>query len=155
MESGASSKLIAVIRPTAGNDVSGVVTFEKAAGGIKVSGEIRGLTPGKHGFHVHEYGDLSASDGTSAGGHFNPDDLPHGGPEDERRHVGDLGNITANEQGIARFRFIDEHLAVSGRHSIVGRGLIIHAGRDDLTSQPTGAAGARVGMAVIGIANTE
>ena len=151
----APSELIAVVRPTAGNDVSGTVVFERVPEGVEVSGEISGLNPGEHGFHVHEYGDLSAPDGTSAGGHFNPTGSLHGGPEDERRHVGDLGNITADDRGGARFSFVDDRLAMEGEKSIVGRGLIVHEGRDDLVSQPTGAAGARVGMAVIGISNQE
>ena len=120
---------------------------------MKVWGTIEGLTPGDHGFHVHQYGDVSAADGTSAGGHFNPQSQPHAGPDDAHRHVGDLGNITANENGVAEISFIDNELSMEGKNSILGRGLIVHADADDLTSQPTGAAGPRVGMAVIGVAN--
>jgi len=152
MKAEAPTKLIAVFEPTAGNITEGVVTFEKVKDGIMVSGKITGLTPGEHGFHVHQYGDLTADDGTSTGGHFNPMTQPHAGPEDAHRHIGDLGNVTANEDGVAEFSFIDKKLEMNGTASIIGRGLIVHADRDDLTSQPTGAAGARVGMAVIGIA---
>ncbi len=147
--------LIAVIIPTEGNDVSGIVYFEKVASGFEVRGTIRGLSPGDHGFHVHEFGDLSASDGTSAGGHFNPQSQPHSGPDAERRHFGDLGNITADENGVAEFSFTDDMIEAKGPNSIVGRGLIVHRDADDFTSQPTGAAGPRVGMAVIGIANPD
>jgi len=149
------TKAIAVIYPTQGNSTLGTVTFTQTEGGIRVEGRIENLSPGKHGFHVHEYGDLSKIDGTSTGGHFNPKGKPHGGPDDMKRHIGDLGNIEANEDGVAEFSFVDKKLSFKGTSSIIGRGLIVHAGEDDLTSQPTGAAGARVGMAVIGVANTE
>lgn len=146
---------VAVVQPTAGNQASGYVLFEKTAEGVKVSGKIRNLSPGKHGFHVHEYGDLRKKDGTSAGGHFDPMNMPHGGPDDAMRHVGDLGNIEADENGVAEFSFTDTRLALDGPASIIGRGLIVHEGEDDLTTQPTGAAGPRVGMAVIGYANPD
>lgn len=148
-------KAVAVFTATKGNDTVGYVTFEKVEGGVKVSGRIENLTPGEHGFHVHQYGDLRKDDGTSAGGHFNPMSTPHAGREAPIRHVGDMGNVTADENGVAEFSFVDDDLAFEGPASIIGRGLIVHAGEDDLTSQPSGAAGPRVGMAVIGWANTE
>lgn len=148
-------RAIAVVQATAGNNTSGYVLFEKTAGGVKVSGKIMNLSSGKHGFHVHQYGDLRKNDGTSAAGHFAPMGKPHGAPDGAMRHVGDLGNIEANENGVAEFSFVDPKLAFHGPASIIGRGLIIHAGEDDLTSQPTGAAGPRVGMAVIGYANPD
>jgi len=150
---GAPTLLIAVLQPTAGNDVEGVVHFEKVEDGIQVSGKVTGLTPGEHGFHVHQWGNITAADGTATGGHFNPTGKPHGAPNERMRHVGDLGNIVANDDGVAEFSFIDEGLKFQGPASIIGRGLIVHAGRDDLTSQPTGAAGARVAQAVIGVAD--
>lgn len=147
--------LIAVIQPTEGYTASGVVFFKKVDDGVEVSGEIEGLKPGKHGFHVHQYGDISADDGTSAGGHFNPTGQPHASRTAEHRHVGDLGNITADENGVATFSFVDSELSMKGTDSIIGRGLIVHRDADDLTSQPTGAAGPRAGMAVIGVADPE
>ncbi len=145
------SRAVAVLNPTAGNDVRGVVTFLRTEGGVYVVAEVRGLTPGPHGFHVHQLGDCSAPDGTSAGGHFNPTGHDHGGPDSEVRHVGDLGNIVADAEGNARHEVTDSQLQLDGPHSIVGRGLIVHAGEDDLASQPTGAAGARVACGVIGV----
>ena len=97
-------------------------------------------------------GDCSAADGTSTGGHFNPENKNHGGPTDAERHVGDMGNIEAAADGTAHLELSDSLLAFSGKHSIIGRAIIVHAGEDDLTSQPTGAAGARVACGVIGIA---
>ncbi len=147
-------KAIAVL--VAGNDsgVSGTVTFEQTASGVRVVADVAGLTPGKHGFHVHQKGDLSAADLTSTGGHFNPTGHDHAGPDAAKRHVGDLGNLTAGADGRARADFVDPKLALAGEHSIIGRGVIVHAGADDLTSQPTGNAGGRVAGGVIGIIGT-
>ncbi|HKJ81421.1 MAG TPA: superoxide dismutase family protein [Ignavibacteriaceae bacterium] len=145
-------KAVCVVHPTKGHKAHGVVTFTKVDKGVKVVADIEGLKPGKHGFHIHEYGDCSAVDGTSAGGHFNPENVKHGGPMDKVRHVGDMGNITADINGKAHLEWTDSMLTFWGPHSIIGRGLIIHEGTDDLHSQPTGAAGARAGCGVIGIA---
>src|SRR6266446_6490467 len=93
------SKAIAVLHPTKGNNVEGVVTFTKMGDEMKVVADITGLTPGKHGFHIHEFGNCSSPDGMSAGGHFNPTKMMHGRPEDDNRHVGDLGNLEADESG--------------------------------------------------------
>jgi Cu-Zn family superoxide dismutase len=149
------TKAIAVLQPTEGNDTSGTVTFTKVEDGILVKAEVRGLSPGKHGFHVHQLGDLSAPDGTSAGGHFNPAGAPHAGPDAEHRHVGDLGNIEANEEGVARLGVVDPRISFEGPNSILGRAVIIHGGADDLESQPSGDAGPRVAGGVVGIAAEE
>lgn len=145
-------KAICVLHPTEGSSVSGTVTFSSSTTGVKVVANLKGLTPGKHGFHIHQYGDCSASDGTSAGGHFNPEDVDHGGPDAAVRHVGDLGNIEADADGNAQYEKMDTRISLNGEHSIIGRGVVVHAGEDDLSSQPTGAAGARVACGVIGIA---
>lgn len=139
----------AVLEPTDGNAVTGTVQFIRQGDGVRVVAEISGLTPGEHGFHIHEHGDCSAMDGTSAGGHFNPDGQPHGSPDAAQHHRGDLGNLTADGSGIAKMDRVFEFLKLNGTESIVGRGLIIHADADDLTTQPTGNAGARVACGVI------
>jgi superoxide dismutase, Cu-Zn family len=146
------TRAIAVMHATEGNDVSGTVTFEQTDGGVRVQANLSGLSPGAHGFHVHQWGDCSASDGESAGGHFNPTGAPHAGPEGHPRHVGDLGNIEAGDDGNASYDRVDEHLRFEGAHSVLGRALIVHADPDDLTSQPTGGAGARLACGVIGVA---
>ncbi len=146
------SQAVAVMTPTEGNESSGVVTFTLTDAGITIVADMVGLEPGPHGFHIHEFGDCSASDGTSAGGHFNPEGTDHAGPDHSVRHVGDLGNIVADEDSTAHYELTDTHIAFAGPHSIIGRGVIVHAGEDDLTSQPTGAAGARVACGVVGIA---
>lgn len=150
-ESGKIKNAIAVLHPTKGSKTIGIVEFHKVENGIKITGEIKNLSPGKHGFHIHEYGDCSAEDGASAGGHFNPFDKPHGAPTDKERHVGDLGNITANEEGIAKFEMVDSVISFSGKSSIIGRSVVVHKGEDDLKTQPTGNAGPRVACGIIGI----
>jgi Cu-Zn family superoxide dismutase len=151
-EMGGPGKAVSVLHPTAGNKVTGTVTFQKYGENIRVLADVSGLTPGKHGFHIHEFGDCSAADGTSAGGHFNPDGTRHGGPAVAERHVGDLGNLEADTVGNAHYEWTDSLIKFSGPHSIIGRAVIVHAGKDDLASQPTGAAGGRVACGVIGFA---
>jgi len=147
----APDKAICVLHPTEGSNVSGTVTFTREGEQVKIVADIEGLTPGKHGFHIHEFGDCSASDGTSAGGHFNPENTKHGGPDDEIRHVGDLGNVEAGDDGTAHLQMTDSMVSMQGEHSIIGRAVVIHAGEDDFSSQPTGAAGARLACGIIGI----
>lgn len=145
---------IAVIYPTEGNDASGEVRFTQTDNGIQVDANIIGLDEETaHGFHVHEFGNCSADDGTSAGGHFNPEEMPHSGPQADERHVGDMGNLESDGNGEAVLSYTDTHMAFSGDNNIIGRAVVVHAGQDDLESQPTGDAGARLGCGVIGIAN--
>jgi Cu-Zn family superoxide dismutase len=148
----APGKAIAVLHPTEGNKVHGWVTFAKEGDKVKVVAQIEGLTPGKHGFHIHEFGDCSSKDGAAAGGHFNPTGKSHGAPTDANRHEGDLGNIEAGQDGKARVDFTDSVLQLGGAGSIIGRGVIVHAAPDDLKTQPTGNAGGRLACGVIGAA---
>jgi superoxide dismutase, Cu-Zn family len=145
-----TGKAIAVLHPTEGNSAKGTVTFSPKDGQVLVRVELTGLPPGKRGFHVHEYGDCSAPDATSAGGHYDPTDQPHGGPKDAERHVGDLGNVTADESGRVDEEITDSVITLDGPHSIIGRSVLVHAKEDDLKSQPTGEAGARLACGVIG-----
>lgn len=133
--------------------VEGVVHFTLKGEMVSVHAKLTGLEPGEHGFHVHEKGDCSSADGKSAGGHFNPHSVDHAGPDAETHHAGDLGNITANAEGVAELSvelpasFIS--LAPDAANNIVGRAVVVHGGADDLKSQPSGAAGPRVGCGVI------
>ena len=146
------TRAIAVISPTKGNSAHGIVTFEVVDSGVHVTANLSGLTPGRHGFHIHEFGDCSADDALSAGGHFNPFGMPHSMPSSEKRHVGDLGNIEADKDGAVHLEFVDPILKLGGENSIIGRAVIVHEKEDDLKTQPTGNAGARIGCGVIGIA---
>jgi len=145
---------VAVLHPTAGQQCHGVVRFTQDGDSIKVVADLQGLTPGeKHAFHIHQYGDCSASDGMSAGGHYNPEGHPHGLPETENRHAGDLGNVQADDQGKAHYEITVNNISISGpKNPILGRAVIVHAKPDD-GSQPVGNAGSRIGCGVIGIAN--
>ena len=134
-------------------DVQGIIKMKQDPGKPTIiRGLIKGLEPGEHGFHIHEFGDLS--DGcASAGGHYNPDGVDHG--DIDNGHVGDLGNITANEKGEARFKIVARRVDLSGDRSVVGRAVVVHADRDDLgkggdeESLKTGNAGDRLGCGVI------
>jgi Cu-Zn family superoxide dismutase len=143
---------VAVLFPTKKSDVKGRVTFTQDGNTVKVHAEISGLTPGEHGFHIHEFG-VWSEDGLAAGSHFNPTMQPHAGPESTKRHVGDLGNVKANANGHAVLELEDSHLSFHGPHSIIGRGLVVHEKADDLkTQQPPGNAGGRLAVGVIGVA---
>ena len=145
------TKAVAVVHGFGKSPVKGVVHFTATGDGVQISGEITGLTPGKHGFHIHEFGDITSKDGLSTGGHFNPTNMKHGRPTYKERHVGDLGNITADEKGKAFVKMKDSVIRLSGPNSIVGRAVIVHHDEDDF-GQPVGHAGARVAAGVVGVA---
>jgi superoxide dismutase, Cu-Zn family len=140
--------LVATVEPTAGNTVRGEVRFYEVAGGVRVVANLDGLAPGQHGFHLHETGDCSAPDATSAGAHYNPAGSPHGAPSAaaSARHMGDLGNIEAGPDGKATVERVDNVLVYA---NLKGLSVLVHANADDLTSQPAGNAGARIGCGVI------
>jgi len=154
--SGTSSKAIAVLHPTAGNKVGGTVTLTPVADGVQVRAEITGLTPGKHGFHVHEFGDCSAADLSSAGGHFNPTNQPHAGPDAAARHEGDMGNVEADASGNAKLDYVDHQISLANdAKSAIGRSVVVHAKPDDLKTQPSGDAGGRIACGAIGWAKAQ
>jgi len=142
------------VMPTKGNTAHGVVRFEDVAGGVRVTAVIEGLSAGgTHAIHVHDFGDCSAPDGMSAGGHYNPEGHPHAGPDAPMRHAGDFGNLVADANGRATLDFVTDGISVSGAHNpVLGRSIIVHAKADDLATQPTGNAGGRIGCGVIGVA---
>lgn len=140
---------VATLNPTEGNDVHGTVQFEQMDNGVKVTAEVTGLPPNtSHGFHIHEKGDCSAPDGTSAGGHYAPNGNPHGLPPNPKRHAGDMGNITADANGKATMDETFDNFSLSGESPVMGRAVIVHEKKDQGT-QPTGDAGARVACGVI------
>ncbi len=154
-------RAVASLHSTGDANVKGVVTFTEVADGVRVDANITGLSPGKHGFHVHEFGDCSTADASAAaasaaGGHFNPGNNPHAGPEARQRHEGDMGNIEADVSGVAKLNYIDHQLSLAdGPKSIIGRAVIVHEKADDLKSQPSGEAGDRIACGIIGRANSK
>ncbi len=136
-----------------GGTVAGQVMFTEGDGEVSIIAHITGAPPGTHGFHIHDVGDCSAADFKSAGGHFNPSDMPHGAPTDMERHAGDLGNVEVGEDGRAGHESMSSMITVAGGPgSVVGRGVILHEKADDLVSQPTGAAGSRLACGVVELA---
>lgn len=141
-----------VLHAVGGSGVSGTLRLEAVADGTRITGEIRGLMPGLHGFHIHQLGDVSDLEtGKSAGGHYAPRGHEHGRKDAEHRHVGDLGNIEADARGTATVDLVDRQVMLNGPYSVVGRAFVVHADADRFT-QPSGGAGARVAVGVIGIA---
>ena len=150
---------VAILRGDAG--VSGIVHLEQKAENepTTISYEISGFkTNGDKGFHIHEFGD-NTNGCTSAGPHFNPFKKTHGAPTDETRHVGDLGNITTDDKGVAKGSLTDPLVKLFGPTSVLGRTVVVHSGQDDLgkggneESLKTGNAGTRPACGVIGISN--
>ncbi len=148
-----SAKAIAALKPTQGNRVAGTVQFEQHEFHVTVNIQLTGLTPGEHGFHIHENGDCSAADGSSAGGHFNPLGAKHGNALQGQHHLGDMPNLVANSSGTVSTHFdIVGSLKAGDPDSLVGHAVIVHANPDDYRSQPAGNSGPRVACGVIAAA---
>ncbi|HET6397792.1 MAG TPA: superoxide dismutase family protein [Pseudoxanthomonas sp.] len=142
----------AALASASGSRVSGKLTLAPMGDGVHVSGEVGGLQPnGRFGFHVHEKGDCSAVDATSAGGHFNPAGAPHGRAGSGAHHAGDMDNIASDASGVARVNVHLRGVTLGGgaANDIAGRAVIVHAAPDDYHTQPTGNAGARLACGVI------
>lgn len=146
----------AVIAPTAasGSNVTGNAVFTQDGDDIMLTVDVENASPGLHAVHIHETGDCSAPDGTSAGGHWNPTDQDHGKWGSDSFHLGDLGNIPVGDDGTGSFELTTDlwEMGTGSELDIVGKAIIVHAGADDFTSQPSGAAGARIGCGVIELA---
>ena len=141
------------LAPTAGNSVAGTLEVTSVPGGVRFHGRLTGLAPGStHGFHIHEHGDCSAPDASSAGGHFNPTRTAHGDPMGMIHHGGDIPNQVADAQGA-----VDVDVTVHGvslgngavPDDVLGRSLIVHRDADDYATQPSGNSGPRVACGVI------
>lgn len=147
---------VAVLTPTEDNEVQGSVVFREVDAGVEVTAIVRGLEPGSsHGFHIHQWGDITEADGSGAGGHYDPEGHEHGLPPGRPRHAGDLGNLESDADGVARYERTVSNITVAGLDNpIIGRAVIVHADADD-GGQPTGNAGPRLAQGVIGIASPE
>lgn len=145
------TKGIATLEPKSGSRVTGTVAFTKMGDEVQVVADIQNLAPGKHGFHIHEKGDCSSADASSAGGHFNPTHQHHGGPDTAERHAGDLGNIEADASGKGHLEWKGK-MRLTGTDSIIGKSVVVHEKEDDLKTDPSGNSGARVACGVIEVA---
>lgn len=149
---GTAQSAAANLVAASGSLVSGTLTLAPMGNGVHIRGDIGGFAPGStHGFHIHETGDCSAADATSAGGHFNPTGQPHGKSESGAHHLGDIDNIRSDASGVARVNAHVQGVVLGGGaiNDIAGRAIIVHAKGDDYTSQPSGDAGARIACGVI------
>uniref|UniRef100_P41974 Extracellular superoxide dismutase [Cu-Zn] n=1 Tax=Dirofilaria immitis TaxID=6287 RepID=SODE_DIRIM len=156
---GMPKKAVAVLKS---DTVNGIIYFQQnnRASATTIYGTINGLTPGLHGFHIHQYG-IKANGCTSAAAHYNPFEKTHGRPTNNIKHIGDLRNIKAGADGVANVNIISNHIQLSGPLSVIGRSLVVHANPDDLgkgngdareESLKTGNAGSRIVCSIIGIA---
>ena len=149
-----AKQAIATIAPTNDSGVTGMAVFTQNGDQITLTIDIQNASPGIHGVHIHENGDCSAPDGTSAGGHWNPTNVAHGKWGEGEFHLGDIGNITVDEDGTGSIELTTDlwEIGTGSDVDVVGKGIIVHADADDFTSQPSGNAGARIGCGVIVLA---
>jgi Cu-Zn family superoxide dismutase len=141
---------MATLSSTSNSTASGTIHFvEIGEGEVEVQADLTGVPPGTHGFHVHDKTECGA-DGMAAGGHYNPTSAPHGAPDAVSHHAGDFGNVTADAKGEVHARFTTHSITVApGAMSVVGHAVVLHAGTDDLTTQPTGNSGARIACGIV------
>lgn len=142
----------AIMEAKSGSSLAGKASFVVGEDGkITLTIAIEGVEPGTHAAHIHATGDCSAADGTSAGGHWNPTTMDHGKWGGEHHHLGDIGNIEAGEDGKGTITLTTDKWAIGtgADNDVVGKAIIVHAKADDFTSQPSGAAGTRIGCGVI------
>lgn len=149
-----AKQAIATIGPASDSSVAGMAVFTQNGDQITLTIEIQNASPGIHAVHIHEKGDCSSPDGKSAGGHWNPTGVAHGKWGEGEFHLGDIGNITVGEDGTGSIDLTTDlwEIGTGSDVDVVGRGIIVHAGADDFTSQPSGAAGARIGCGAIALA---
>lgn len=151
IEDTAPKKLSITLSPKSGSNVNGTVNFTETNGMVTMVGTFTGLEEGEHAIHLHEKADCSAEDGTSAGGHWNPTGQPHGAwGAATGFHKGDIGNIKVNSNGRGEISLSTDEWCIGcgdDTKDILGKAIIVHIDADDLTTQPTGAAGARMACA--------
>ncbi|XXF80042.1 superoxide dismutase family protein [Myxococcaceae bacterium GXIMD 01537] len=148
---GENKQATTTLESKSSSSVTGTATFEEDGDTVKLTLSVSGATAGKHGAHIHEKGDCSAADATSAGGHWNPSTHNHASPTAGEHHLGDLGNIEVGSDGKGTLTLskADWKIGDGSANDVVGKAIIIHAGEDDLATQPTGNSGGRQACGVI------
>lgn len=147
-----AASAVAQLAPTTGHTASGMLSLTAQGTGVRLSGALQGLPPnGEYGFHIHEKGDCSAPDASSAGAHFNPANTQHGNPLSDVRHAGDMQNVKADAQGMAQVDATVSGVSLgSGQpNDVLGKAIVLHEKADDYASQPAGNSGARIACGVI------
>ncbi len=147
-----TKKAVAVISPKSDSSLQGRVSFTEMNGMVRMHAQISGASPGDHAIHIHAVGDCSAPDGSSAGGHWNPARVDHGKWMQNPFHLGDIGNISVNEEGKGNISRETDLWCIGcddEDRNILGKAIIVHQGIDDFSTQPSGAAGARIGCGEI------
>lgn len=141
---------VAMLNPTQGEKANGIVRLVQEGDRVVLRARVSGLVPGReHGFHVHEKGDCSAPDASSAGEHLNPQAKPHG-PQHAEHHAGDLPSLKADAGGMAATSFeVKGTLLGAGATDLIGKALVVHADPDDYMTQPSGNSGRRIACGVI------
>jgi superoxide dismutase, Cu-Zn family len=149
--SGKEPQAVAVIASKSDSHLTGKATFHAASGKVTLKIDIAGAEPGSHAVHLHEKGDCSAADGSSAGGHWNPTQENHGKWAAAPFHHGDIGNVEVGADGKGTLTLTTDLWTIGGapETDVVGKAVIVHAKADDFTTQPTGNAGGRVGCGVV------
>jgi Cu-Zn family superoxide dismutase len=146
----AAESAAAAMKAKPGTETAGTVTFTREGDKVRIVAVVSGVSPGLHGIHVHEKGDCSAPDFSSAGEHFNPDNKPHACPPDPNRHAGDLGNIEVRSDGTGRLELVTDRITLgTGKLSVIGKSVVLHDMKDDCATQPAGSSGTRIGCAPI------
>lgn len=153
--SAAVTHAIAMVYPTKDSKTKGWVKFEESGEGLKISSSFEGLSPGKHAYHIHLLGDCSADDGKSAGTHFHFDGSSKNPPADIKMITGDLGELEAGEDGMAKAEATIKGASLHGKYAILGRAVIVHEKGNDHSQPPIGAAGGRLGCGVIGLTEAQ
>lgn len=149
---GSSKTLTETINSKSGTETQGTVKFTQEGKMVEMDMNVYKLTPGTHAVHIHEFGDCSSSDAKSAGGHWNPSKDMHGKWDSQHFHMGDIGNLEAGKDGSARLIFKTDKWCLGcsdTSKNIIGKAIVIHSGKDDFHTQPTGDAGGRVGCVEI------
>ena len=143
-------RAVSIIQAKSGSTIHGSINFSQDNDQVKVTGTFSGLAPNsEHGIHVHEVGDCSALDASSAGGHYNPMGTKHGKHDSFNAHAGDMPNLKADQWGNAYYQATLNRFSLLGDQTILGRSVVVHQDRDDYVSQPAGNSGLRIGCGII------
>ena len=143
-------RAVSVLQAKSGSNIQGSISFTQSGNNILVTGTFSGLTPNsEQGIHIHEFGDCSALDASSAGGHYNPNSTRHGKHDSLSSHAGDMPNLKVDANGNSYYQASLNHFSLVGEHNIIGKSVVVHRNKDDYVTQPAGNSGERIGCGII------